>query len=67
MDYIKDVEQLTGYTSTYVPPTQAECVEYIRRFMCRYAAKKWYEPKKKLLEEAIYYADLYNKIDKIEE
>jgi hypothetical protein len=63
MNYANDVEQLTDSTSTWNPPTQYECAENMVRFLTRYSRKKWYEPRKRLLKEALYWANEYNKIE----
>jgi len=50
MNYIKDIDKLTDYTSTWRPPTREEDECEIIDSAKQLQKKKWYESKKYLID-----------------
>ena len=50
MSYM-NIDNLTDSTSTYSQPTAEECRKEIVFYSKMYSQKKWYQPKKYLLEK----------------
>ena len=66
MDYIKDIDQLTACTTTYIPPTKEETKELIIKFAKLLANKKWYQLKGPTIRKLKYWTTALLKIEKRE-
>jgi len=64
MSYTCDVKELTGYTTTWKPPTKEEDERKIIDLAKRIQKKKWYESKKGLRDEMWYCAYRLNNLHK---
>lgn len=64
MDYIKDHTYLTDCTITWCEPTKEEHLELVLRELREYSRRKWYENKKRVLQDAIFHLKEYDKLNK---